>query len=220
MSALCIKLCGVRSPADAVLCAESGADEVGVVFAAKSRRRVSLDEARAIRAALPSEVPLVGVFLDASLDEALELAGAAGCAAVQLHGKWPAAGESGVPVYLALQVAGVASLDALGDLAAARPLRQPRWPARLLLDGPHGGSGTAFAWELARAARARCAAPLFVAGGLTELNVAAAIRAAAPDGVDVASGIEGANGFKDPGRVRAFVAAARAAAKELHASQA
>ena len=79
---------------------------------------------------------------------------------------------------------------------------------RLLLDGPSGGSGMPFAWSVARGMRGPTP-EVYVAGGLTAANVAEAIREADPDGVDVASGIEGPDGFKDPERVRAFVRAAR-----------
>ena len=68
-----IKLCGVRTVADALLCAEEGADEIGVIFAASSRRRVTVQEAKAIRDALPARVPLVGVFLDAELSEVVRV---------------------------------------------------------------------------------------------------------------------------------------------------
>jgi phosphoribosylanthranilate isomerase len=101
-------------------------------------------------------------------------------------------------MYAALQVDGPAALDGLANVSGFH---------RVLLDGPAAGSGTSFAWSLARQARRRFAGELFVAGGLTPENVAEAIRAAAPDGVDVASGIESPDGFKDPERVRAFVAA-------------
>ena len=67
MSSVRIKLCGVRNARDAVMCAEAGADEIGVVFAPRSRRCVSLQTAREIRSALPQHVPLVGVFEDADL---------------------------------------------------------------------------------------------------------------------------------------------------------
>ena len=83
--------------------------------------------------------------------------------------------------------------------------------ARLLLDGPSGGSGKSFAWSLAAHARELHRGPIFVGGGLTADNVARAIVEARPDGVDIASGIEDAAGFKDPERVRAFVRAARGA---------
>jgi phosphoribosylanthranilate isomerase len=193
-----IKLCGVRSVQDALLCVAEGADEVGVIFAARSKRRVEVATARAIRDALPVRIPLVGVFLDAALAEVTQTARAVGLAAAQLHGAW-LTGSAPLPLYAALQVTGEDSL-------------QPRpGAARVLLDGPAGGSGESFAWALAHKARELFDAPLFISGGLTPENVARAIREARPAGVDVASGIEGPDGFKDLQRVRAFVRAARGA---------
>ena len=195
-----IKLCGVRTVADALLCVEEGADEVGVIFAARSRRRVTVEEARAIRDAVPARVPVVGVFLDADLAEVARVAAEVGLQAAQLHGRWPdRAGE--LPLYAAVQVESEQSLQ-------ARP-----GAVRMLLDGPAGGSGKSFAWVLAEKARALHAGDLFVAGGLTAENVAQAIREARPDGVDVAGGIEGPDGYKDRERVRAFVRAARGATR-------
>jgi len=189
-----IKLCGVRTVEDALMCAAEGADEIGVIFAPKSKRRVTVAEARAIREALPARTPLVGVFLDAPLDEVLRIAGEVGLQAAQLHGAWPASGAS-LPLYAALQVTDESAL-------------QPRpGAARILLDGPAGGSGKSFAWELA--AKRRFEVPVFISGGLTPGNVAQAIEVARPSGVDVASGIENAQGYKDPARVRAFVQAVR-----------
>ena len=206
MSGLRIKLCGVRRARDAELCARAGADEVGVVFAPRSRRCVTLETAREIRAALPAAARLVGVFQDVELTEALRVAEEVGLSAVQLHGKLPA--PSGMlPLYAAVQVDGE---PALARLEALRGFR------RVLLDGPAGGGGgVSFAWALAQKARALCSAEVFISGGLTPENVAQAIEAGRPDGVDVASGIEGPDGFKDAGRVRDFVAAARAAAREI-----
>jgi len=206
MNGVRIKLCGVRNSRDAVFCAEAGADEIGVVFAPQSRRCVSVDAAREIRSALPAHVPLVGVFQDADLGEALRIAGQVGLAAVQLHGALPHP-ESTLPLYAAVQVD---EEPALASLSALRGFR------RLLLDGPAGGGGgVSFAWSLARKVRAVVDAEVFVAGGLTPENVGEAIHAAHPHGVDVASGIEGRDGFKDRDRVRAFVKAARAAAARI-----
>ena len=195
-----IKLCGVRTAADALLCAGEGADEIGVVFAATSRRRVTIAEAKAIRDALPAQVPLVGVFLDAALDDVIRIAREVGLQAAQLHGQWPER-PAPFPLYAALQIVSPESL-------------QPRpGAARLLLDGPAGGSGRSFAWSLAERARSLHGGELFVGGGLTAENVAQAIAQARPSGVDVAGGIEGPDGFKDRERVRAFVRAARGASR-------
>lgn len=191
-----VKLCGVRSVADARMCAEEGADEIGVIFAEGSKRRVSPDVARQIREAVPARIPVVGVFRDQPLAEVLRLVREAGLQAAQIHGAWPT-GPADVPLYAALQMVGPESLQ-------ARP-----GAARLLLDGPAGGSGKPFAWSLAAQARALGGGELFIAGGLTADNVAQAIAQARPDGVDTASGIEGPDGFKDRARVRAFVRAAK-----------
>ena len=106
MSPLRIKLCGVRTVEDALLGAEAGADEIGVIFAARSKRRVDLGTAQAIRAALPLSLPVIGVFLDAPLDEVLGTVREAGLQAAQLHGAWPAGEYDGIPLYAALQVTG------------------------------------------------------------------------------------------------------------------
>jgi phosphoribosylanthranilate isomerase len=193
-----IKLCGVRTADDARLCAEAGADEIGVIFAERSKRRVTIETAKAIRDSLPARVPLVGVFLDATIGDVRRVVGEVGLQAAQLHGAWPA--EIGpMPLYAALQIVDATSLQ------------QRPGATRLLLDGPAGGSGVSFAWTIASAARAIFAGPIFISGGLTPDNVATAIAQARPDGVDVASGIENAAGFKDSDKVRAFVRAAREA---------
>jgi phosphoribosylanthranilate isomerase len=72
-----------------------------------------------------------------------------------------------------------------------------------------GGTGRQLDWALVPLAR-RWGLPLWLAGGLTPENVAEAIRRAAPDGVDVASGVESAPGIKDTARVESFVAEVRA----------
>src|SRR5437588_10397141 len=106
-----IKLCGVRTVADALLCANEGADEIGVIFAAASRRRITVVEAKAIRDALPARVPLVGVFLDVPLAEVIAVAGRVGLQAAQLHGRWPSE-RAPLPLYAALQVVSEESLTA------------------------------------------------------------------------------------------------------------
>ncbi|MFZ5830762.1 MAG: phosphoribosylanthranilate isomerase, partial [Planctomycetota bacterium] len=91
-----------------------------------------------------------------------------------------------------------------------------RLPEAVLLDahvaGEFGGTGQRADWPLARDyVRQRASPPLILAGGLSSGNVAEAISAVRPAGVDTASGVESSPGRKDPALVRAFVKAARAA---------
>jgi phosphoribosylanthranilate isomerase len=82
-------------------------------------------------------------------------------------------------------------------------------PRRILFEGPVSGSGTPADWQAARALARHT--QLVLAGGLTPANVAAAIAAVRPFGVDVSSGVETAPGHKSPALIGNFVAGARAA---------
>jgi phosphoribosylanthranilate isomerase len=77
-----------------------------------------------------------------------------------------------------------------------------------------GGAGQGFDWSIAM--RTRPLVPrLFLAGGLNEMNVAAAIESVEPYAVDACSALENAPGRKDMARVRAFIEAARGADRRL-----
>jgi phosphoribosylanthranilate isomerase len=205
---LFVKVCGITSPEDAVAAAEAGADAVGMVFWPRSPRAVSVEQARAIAQALPPFVVRVGVFVDAGRDEMARVAEAAGLDMLQLHGDEPPEGCAGLPrrALKAVRVgAGFAPESAL--------LYEGR-VAGLLLDtggdDAPGGTGRPFDWSLARDVRRRSRF-LLLAGGLAPENVRAAIEAVRPHGVDASSRLELSPGRKDDARVRAFVAAVRAA---------
>jgi phosphoribosylanthranilate isomerase len=198
-----VKICGITRLEDAQLCVEAGVDALGFNFWPGSKRYIQVERAREIAAALPSGVLRVGVFVQASPEAVRETVKRVGLAAVQLHGDEDPALYSGVGVAL-WQVLRVAD-------------RMPGAPSpaasAVLLDAKvagFGGAGMRFDWKLARAA-ADWALPVWIAGGLDPLNVGEALQLSGASGVDVASGVESAPGLKDPARVRAFIAAARAA---------
>jgi phosphoribosylanthranilate isomerase len=205
---LFVKVCGITSPEDGVAAAEAGADAIGLVFWPLSPRAVSVEQARAIGQALPPLVVRVGVFVDAGRDEMARVAEAAGLDMLQLHGDEPPESCAGLP-RRALKAVRVS--DAFAPESA---LRYEGRVAGLLLDtrssDAPGGTGRAFDWSLARDVRRRSRF-LLVAGGLAPDNVRAAIEAVRPDGVDASSRLETSPGRKDHARVRAFVAAVRAA---------
>lgn len=85
------------------------------------------------------------------------------------------------------------------------------WPADqpLLFEGPRSGTGTRADWSSARTLALQ--QRLVLAGGLAPVNVASAVTAVRPFGVDVSSGVEEAPGRKSPALIASFVKAARAA---------
>lgn len=220
-----IKICGVTSLDNALACAEAGADLLGLNFYARSPRCITPDAARAIadglRDALGDRCPLlVGVFVNAPADEIVHVLAAAGLDAAQLSGDEPpetlhALDQRGIKALRPRDPAEAETL-ALG-YAPYAPL-DDRLPS-LLVDAYHpalyGGTGESASLDVVQAAMARVPR-LMLAGGLAPENVGERVSALRPWGVDVASGVEnGTPGVKDLARVRAFVAAVRAADAEV-----
>jgi phosphoribosylanthranilate isomerase len=205
-----VKICGIQDEATALVAAEAGASAVGLIFA-PSRRQVGTARARRISDALPPFVTRVGVVVNEPLERLRTLVEEARLDAVQLHGDetpeyCAAARALRVIVIKAVPVSGPLDLERLRALPVAA----------VLLDthrgGQRGGTGETFEWRYA--APVSAALPVILSGGLTPENVAAGIEAVQPYGVDVSSGVETA-GQKDPAKIRAFIAAARAARAEV-----
>lgn len=205
-----IKICGITTPGDAAAAVAAGADALGVVLA-PGKRQVSIDAAARALADVPPLVARVGVFVNAEpafVDEAIARIG---LTAVQFHGdETPEqCAATSIPVIKALRVGTDFALQVF------EPFRGT--VASLLLDtytpGSHGGTGRTFDWS-AQAGVVPGGASLILAGGLTALNVAEAIRTLHPFAVDVSSGVESSPGVKDHAAINAFVAAVRAADQE------
>jgi phosphoribosylanthranilate isomerase len=206
VTAVRVKICGVTTVEDALQAARAGADAIGLNFWPRSKRCVAVEIARAIALALPPLVAPVGVFVNQPREEILPIVARARLAAIQLHGdEAPHDAEGyGIPVWKALRLASPLPLAWLDEWRGVQGF---------LVDAPgpaYGGTGTTADWDAAREAALR--APILLAGGLTPDNVAAAIRAVRPWGVDVASGVERTPGMKDPEKVALFVRRAREAA--------
>ena len=199
-----IKICGTTNVEDARLALELGADYLGFIFYPKSPRSVSADDVVRILESLEPRPRAVGVFVNASREEVERTVAACGLYAAQLHGDEAAEAFRGSAARLWRAV----------RVVDAEPRPDPdAWPAeRYLVDafvpGAYGGTGELADW--AAAAELAKARTVMLAGGLTPENVADAIRAVRPVGVDVASGVEAAPGRKDPDTLRRFIAAVRA----------
>ncbi len=201
-----VKICGIRTPAEARDAAEAGADAIGLIFA-PSRRQIDAAAARSIVGALPPFVSRVGVVVNEPLDRLRALVDGVRLDAVQLHGDetpdyCAVVRDLGVTVIKAVPVAGPLDVDRLRALPVAAVLLDTHRP------GQRGGTGEAFDWRHARPVAAVML--VILSGGLTPDNVGAGIAAVRPYGVDVSSGVESGD-RKDPAKIRAFIAAARSA---------
>jgi phosphoribosylanthranilate isomerase len=201
-----IKFCGMTRAEDVQAAATLGVDAIGLIFAARSPRRLELPQARALRALLPPFVVPVALVMDADPSRILAILQTVKPALLQFHGSESAeeCGHYGLPYLKAVPMA-------IPEGAAIYAARYPA-AAGFVFDshgaGEPGGTGRRFDWNQLPAHLGR---PLLLAGGLDPDNVFDAIRAARPYAVDVSSGIESEPGVKDPEKMRRFVAAVRRA---------
>lgn len=205
-----VKICGLTTAADAAAAIEFGADALGFNSFAGSRRYLSIETSREWIAGLPDGIVKVAVLVNPNWAEAVAVAATPGITALQLHGTESPdfcrrLAEQGIRFAKAIPVKSETSLENLPSF----------FTRTVVLDsaghGEFGGSGRAFPWEIARAfVEANPQLRVILAGGLTPENVANAVAIVRPFGVDVTSGVESSAGRKDYGRLRAFIAAARA----------
>jgi phosphoribosylanthranilate isomerase len=199
-----VKICGTTTEEDALLAVAMGADAVGFIFAPGSTRQITADRARDIARRLPPEILTIGVFRDQAPERVVDVVHFAGLRGAQLHGH-----ETVEEAQLVRkQVQFLIQAFGAGDPAVERATEYPA--DAIMIDSPTPGSGKVFDWSLTEGVPSN--ARLILAGGLTPENVAGAIGQVKPWGVDCATGVESEPGRKDPRKVRAFVANAKAAA--------
>jgi phosphoribosylanthranilate isomerase len=197
-----VKICGTTSEEDALLAVAMGADAIGFIFA-PSTRQIAPAIARDIAKRLPPEILTVGVFRDEAPQRVIDIMEFSGLKAAQLHGREPPEQTRWVRRRLRFVVQAFPA----GDRAVLQA--RDYGADAILLDNPTPGSGQVFDWALA--SEVPTGLKLIIAGGLTPENVGGAVGAVQPWGVDVVTGVEKEPGHKDPVKLRAFVAAARAA---------
>src|SRR5262249_39940043 len=218
---LSIKICGLKTTQALDVALDSGADLVGFVFFAPSPRHVGLEAARTLGQRVKGRAGKVALTVDANDDTLLDIVAALKPDLLQLHGKETpehvvaVRTRFGLPVMKALPIAERADLSPirLYEKLVDRLLFDARAPREATRPG---GLGKSFDWRLLENLKA--AVPFILSGGLDAGNVGQALRITQAPAVDVSSGVERVPGEKDSDRIRAFVAAARAAATELAAS--
>ena len=190
-----IKLCGMKWAADIQAANRLKPDYIGFVFAAKSKRYVTPEQAAGLKAMLDPEISAVGVFVNETPEAVAELLNSGVIDIAQLHG-------SEDEEYLA-------ELRKLTDKPLIRAFRirtgedldaAEKSPADFVLLDAGAGDGKTFDWDLLE----NFSRPCFLACGLDPDNVREAIERCRPYAVDVSSGIE-TGGFKDEAKMQAFV---------------
>lgn len=210
MSRTRIKICGITRAQDAQAAAASGADAIGLVFYPASPRAVSVQQAAEIVAVLPPFITVVGLFVDepaANIQRTLE---GVSLDVLQFHGDESAefCEQFERPWVKALRVRPDTDIaSACGQFSKARGLLLDAWQ-----QGVPGGTGKTFDWQLVSPS---LPADIILAGGLHAENVADAIRAVRPAAVDTSGGVEASPGIKDVEKISSFIAAVRAADKDL-----
>lgn len=192
-----VKICGLTTPEGVAAAVKAGANAAGFVFS-PSPRQVTPAQARTLAAALPATMRRVAVFrhpppgwISQVMDE--------------FPADWVQSDAADLP---GVDLGGA---EALPVFRSGAPL-PPLLPDRVLFEGPDSGAGRVADWPAAAALAERTR--VILAGGLNPANLAAALAAVRPWGVDVSSGVESSPGIKDPALIAAFVAAARRA--EMH----
>jgi len=197
-----VKICGLTRPEDARLAVESGAWAIGMIFHPDSPRHVEVEQAAEIATEFRRRCEVVGVFVNAPLDDVLRTLASVPLTMLQLHGdEGPsycaeAARRSGLKVIKAVRARDVHAVRSLSAFHTDLHMIDAYVP------GTYGGTGERFDWELVAARPA--GTPLILSGGLTAENVGEALAVVHPYAVDVSSGVEAAPGVKDRYRLQAF----------------
>jgi phosphoribosylanthranilate isomerase len=215
-----VQIAGIRSLEEARMLLEAGVDWLGFPLRLDFHAEdLPAEEVSGIIAALDIGDRAV---LITYLGKAAEIAGLAamlGCRRVQLHGDITAGevrrlknSDPGLFLIKSLVVR-PGNLDELAGIAVDfGPLVDAfitdTWDPKT---GASGATGKTHDWDASRRIVESAAKPVILAGGLTPYNLGRAILRVRPAGVDAHTGVEGADGMKDPVRVRAFVEEARGA---------
>jgi phosphoribosylanthranilate isomerase len=217
---LLVKICGLSTPDALDVALDAGADLVGFVFFPPSPRHLGFAVARTLGERVQGRAQKVALSVDA---DDTSLAGSIEALRpdfLQLHGTETPTRVAAVKKRFGLPVMKAIAVETPSDLAAiaayagiadrllfdARPPRAATRP---------GGLGKSFDWRLLE--KLDPGPPFMLSGGLDAGNVAEALRITGAGAVDVSSGVERAPGLKDPEKIRAFIAAAREAARGLAA---
>lgn len=191
-----VKICGITNLEDALLSVKFGADALGFNFYPKSPRYIKAEKVREIVEELPDEVLRVGVFVNESLEKIIEIAQTAKLDALQLHGEETPEFANELKLKTNLEI-----IKAFRVSPEFQPEDVLQYEVdAILLDAynpkEHGGTGETFDWEIAKKVQG-IFPKMYLAGGLSQDNIAEAISKVKPFAVDACSCLEIKKGKKE-----------------------
>ncbi|HEV8591748.1 MAG TPA: phosphoribosylanthranilate isomerase [Pyrinomonadaceae bacterium] len=196
-----VKICGITNLKDALLAAKYGADALGFNFYERSPRYIEPVKARETIDQLPENILKVGVFVNEEMNKVVDIAGAAGLDAVQLHGEETPEFAAELKTKSGLEI--IKAFCVSPDFKPEDILKYE--VDAVLLDAyspnEYGGTGEPFDWTMAR----KIGSKIYLAGGLSPENVVEAIAEVRPYAVDACSRLEVTKGVKDRDKVKRFI---------------
>ncbi len=205
-----VKICGITNGEDAYAAVVAGADAIGLIFFAGSKRFVDEQRAAEIVAQLPPYTSINALFVNPTQAEVQRVLAAVDVSQIQFHG------EESSEFCESFRRPYVKSVPVLDESRMQSVIADHTKAKAYLFDtyvpGEHGGTGIAFDWTKMPQ---KNIGHRILAGGLDAENVAKAIRIARPDAVDVSSGVESRPGIKNHETLERFIAAAKRAGREL-----
>ena len=199
-----VKICGITNLEDALISAKFGADALGFNFYERSPRYIKPEKAREIVEQLPAEVLKVGVFVNENLDKIVEIAEVARLEALQLHGEETPEFARELKARTNLEI--IKAFRVSGEFQPEDVLQYE--VDAVLLDAyspqEHGGTGETFDWEIAKKVR-EIFPKMYLAGGISQSNIASAIFEVKPFAIDACSCLETTKGKKNLDKLKSFL---------------
>lgn len=191
-----IKICGLRRDADIEYVNEFLPDYAGFVFAKKSKRYVTPEQAKELIAKLDKKIKSVGIFVNRPIEEVNKIADFCGLDVIQLHGDETTeeCKKAEKTVWKALSVKDKEIEEELKEFKDCVEL--------FVLDNGPGGTGEKFDWEIVKGLSSKY--KIFLAGGITPENIKEAEEEVKPYGIDVSSGVE-TDGVKDRDKIAKLI---------------
>lgn len=193
-----IKVCGLKRPEDIDYVNELKPDYIGFVFA-KSKREVTLEQAKALTEKLHKSIKTVGVFLNRDIEEVKTIAAALKLDVLQFHGDEP---QEYIDKFKGYECWKAESVSEAGDLEKLKEYNVDAFLLDSSVKGARGGTGESFNWQSFQGIGEKY--KIILAGGLNSGNVSEGIRVIKPFAVDVSSGVE-VDGVKNFEKIKEFI---------------